>query len=225
MTIKEKLLNIQAELKAPKSQYNSHGNYNYRSCEDILEAVKPLCVKYKALPLLTDDIVQIGNNTYVKATAGLLDLEGGTPSESITANGFAREAPERKGFDVSQITGAASSYARKYALNALFAIDDTKDADSDETPQEAENKPAGTQKAKPVQKPAQGQNKPLTLKEAMQEEVEIKGTSYRLGALREDQLDWIIGHSEGRTKAAATIIRKEKFKSALEDEQGEIPFD
>lgn len=225
MTIKEKLLNIQAELKAPKSQYNSHGNYNYRSCEDILEAVKPLCVKYKALPLLTDDIVQIGNNTYVKATAGLLDLEGGTPSESITANGFAREAPERKGFDVSQITGAASSYARKYALNALFAIDDTKDADSDETLQKPQNKPAGTQNAKPVQKPAQAQNKPLTLKEAMQEEVEIKGTSYRLGALREDQLDWIIKHSEGRTKEAAALIRKEKFKSALEDEQGEIPFD
>lgn len=219
----QKLINIQRDLNAPKSQYNKFGKFYYRSCEDVLGAVKPLCAREGAAVNIQDTIEVIGTRIYVKATAKLLDGETGDVIAEATA--YAREAEQKAGMDDSQITGTASSYARKYALNGLFAIDDTKDTDSDETPQKAENKAAEPQKGKPVQKPAQGQNKPLTLKEAMQEEIEIKGTSYRLGALREDQLDWIISHSEGRTKAAATIIRKEKFKSALEDEQGEIPFD
>lgn len=119
--------NIQFELKAPKGQYNSFAKYHYRSCEDILEALKPLLFKYKATLTLSDEIVLIGERYYVKATAILR-----SGSNSITAFAFAREQDDKKGLDASQITGTASSYARKYALNGLFCIDDTKDADTDE---------------------------------------------------------------------------------------------
>ena len=125
----KKLVNIQSELKAPKGNFNSFGKYKYRSCEDILEAVKPLLSKYKCVLILSDDIVQVGERYYIKATATLTDTETG---ESITNSALARESQEKKGMDDSQITGTASSYARKYALNGLFAIDDTKDADTDE---------------------------------------------------------------------------------------------
>lgn len=119
-----KLLNkIQKELKAPKKQHNSFGNYDYRSCEDILEAIKPLLGE--AVLVLTDEIVLIGDRYYVKAIARLDDGE-----KSIAAFGFARESLEKKGMDTAQITGAASSYARKYALSGLFCIDDNKDADT-----------------------------------------------------------------------------------------------
>lgn len=234
LNIKQKLLLIQGELKAPKNQLNSHGGFKYRSCEDILEAAKPLCAKYGVLPLLSDDIVSVGGFNYVKATAAIIDVLAtvGDPNGTVSAVAYAKEPTEHKGKDDSQATGAASSYARKYALNALFAIDDTKDADSDESPQEAPQRRTAPQRTqdrqqadKPTAKPAQSENKPLTLKEAMQEEVDIKGTSYRLGALRDDQLEWIINHFDGRTKEAAQLIRREKYKSALEDEQGEIPFD
>ena len=127
MIIFEKLKNIQAELKAPKDQYNSFGKYNYRSCEDILLAVKPLLEKNDCALVLSDDVVEVGGRIYIKATAKLFDSEG-----DITNSAFAREASEKKGMDDSQITGTASSYARKYALNGLFCIDDTKDADTDE---------------------------------------------------------------------------------------------
>jgi hypothetical protein len=119
---------IQAELKAPKGQFNSFGKYKYRSCEDIIEAVKPLLAQYKWHLNLTDEMVCVGDRVYVKSTATVKD--GGAVIESATA--FAREAVDQKGKDDSQITGTASSYARKYALNGLFAIDDTKDADTDE---------------------------------------------------------------------------------------------
>lgn len=122
MTILNKM---QTELKAPKSQRNNFGKYNYRSCEDILEAVKPLLKKYDATLIIADDIVLIGNRYYVKATATLTSADG-----INVASAFAREEEARKGMDASQITGSASSYARKYALNGLFAIDDTKDADT-----------------------------------------------------------------------------------------------
>lgn len=121
------LKRIQQKLKAPKSQRNSFGNYNYRSCEDILEAVKPLLAEEKAMLLLSDELVQIGERYYVKATARFVQ-----DSESIEVTAYAREAEIKKGMDESQITGTASSYARKYALNGLFLIDDTKDADTDE---------------------------------------------------------------------------------------------
>lgn len=119
---------IQHELKAPKNQENKFGGYKYRSCEDILEAVKPLLDKYEATLTISDDIVLIGERYYIKATATLLDSNGGEVLAQTTA--FAREPVAKKGSDESQITGAASSYARKYALNGLFCIDDTKDADT-----------------------------------------------------------------------------------------------
>lgn len=218
----QKLINIQRDLNAPKSQYNKFGKFYYRSCEDILAAVKPLCAKEGAAVNIQDAIEVIGTRIYVKATAKLLDGETGNVIAEATA--YAREAEQKAGMDDSQITGTASSYARKYALNGLFAIDDAKDADSDETSQNGENKPVQSQSHKPVQKPAQGQNKPLTLKEALQEQVEIKGTTYKLKDLNEAQLDWLAGKATGRTKAAAELIIKERFESALEDEQGEIPF-
>lgn len=127
--MKTKLMMIQSELKAPKGQYNSFGKYNYRSAEDILESVKPHCVKWGVVLTLRDEIVLIGDRYYVKATATLADCEGDA-QYVITA--FAREAENKTGMDSSQITGTASSYARKYALNGLFCIDDTKDADTDE---------------------------------------------------------------------------------------------
>lgn len=119
---------IQHELKAPKNQENKFGGYRYRSCEDIMEAVKPLLDKNEATLTVADDIVLIGDRYYVKATATLLDSKGGEVLAQTTA--FAREPVAKKGMDESQITGAASSYARKYALNGLFCIDDTKDADT-----------------------------------------------------------------------------------------------
>lgn len=133
MNIYEKLLNIQSELKAPKNQRNSFGNYNYRSCEDILEAVKPLCQKYKALLTIYDEIIHEGDRYYIKATASIYDVENGKEIiEFIRNTAYARESEDKKGMDASQITGATSSYARKYALNGLFCIDDTKDADTNE---------------------------------------------------------------------------------------------
>lgn len=133
------LMRIQQKLKAPKSQRNSFGNYNYRSCEDILEAVKPLLEQEDATLLLSDELVQVGDRYYVKATAQFVHGEN-----TIETTAFAREAEVKKGMDDSQITGTASSYARKYALNGLFLIDDTKDADTDEyaknTKRESSNK-------------------------------------------------------------------------------------
>lgn len=122
-----KLIKIQKGLKAPKGQFNKFGNYKYRSCEDILEAVKPLCAEEGMQLTISDEIVMIGDRYYVKATATVTD---GSESASVTA--YAREEETKKGMDSSQITGATSSYARKYALNGLFCIDDTKDADTDE---------------------------------------------------------------------------------------------
>lgn len=115
---------IQQELKAPKGQTNSFGNYKYRSCEDILEAVKPLLGD--STLTINDEIVMIGDRFYVKATATIRDIE----SKEVSVSAYARESFEKKGMDSAQITGATSSYARKYALNGLFLIDDTKDADT-----------------------------------------------------------------------------------------------
>ncbi len=128
-TLAEKLLSVQAELKAPKSQYNNFGKYAYRNAEDIVEAVKPLAKKHGVLLTLSDEVVIIGERTYIKATARVTDINDN--EKTIESTAYAREPENKKGMDESQITGAASSYARKYALNGLFAIDDTKDADND----------------------------------------------------------------------------------------------
>ena len=127
MNISEKLMEIQQSLKAPKGQFNSFGKYSYRSAEDILEAVKPLLKDNKIVLTLSDNIQCIGGRVYVQATARLMDTE---TTEDIYCTAFAREEESKKGMDGSQVTGASSSYARKYALNGLFAIDDNKDSDS-----------------------------------------------------------------------------------------------
>ena len=136
MAIYEKLLNIQSELKAPKNQTNNFGRYNYRSCEDILEAVKPILKKEKCVVIVNDEIEQVDNRFYVKATVSLVDVESG---EIIASSAYAREEENKKGMDSSQVTGATSSYARKYALNGLFAIDDTKDSDVTNSGEENES--------------------------------------------------------------------------------------
>ncbi len=166
MNIYEKLLAIQSELKAPKGQYNSFGKYKYRSCEDILEAVKPICKKYNAVLTLSDEMIVLGDGVsqsqtikdsgieqethtvikgqryYIKATASLIDTEDtkGNGIAVIENIAYAREDETKKGMDGSQITGTASSYARKYALNGLFCIDDTKDADTDEYQKQQQEK-------------------------------------------------------------------------------------
>lgn len=130
MSLYEKLSVIQSELKAPKNQYNSFGKYKYRSCEDILEGLKPLLAEHKAVVILSDEIKQIGDRYYLEATATFIDIETG---DKIEVKSLAREDETKKGMDLAQVTGSVSSYARKYALNGLFSIDDTKDSDSTNT--------------------------------------------------------------------------------------------
>lgn len=125
----KKLFEIQQELKVPKNQRNTFGNYNFRNCEDIMEASKPVCAKHNCLLTCSDELVQVGDRYYVKSTATLFDLDSG---EFITTHASAREEETKKGMDQSQITGASSSYARKYALNGLLQLDDNKDADTNE---------------------------------------------------------------------------------------------
>jgi len=129
MSIFVKLASVQAELKAPKGQFNSFGKYKYRSCEDILEAVKPLLHKYELGMSINDDMMEVGGRVYVMATVTIFDYDGNLHSVSASA----REEDSKKGMDASQVTGATSSYARKYALNGMFLIDDTKDSDATNT--------------------------------------------------------------------------------------------
>ena len=157
MNIYEKLMNIQKELKAPKGQYNSFGKYKYRSCEDILESVKPLLEKYKVTIILTDKLEQIGERYYIRAMAILFDTES---DNSIENTAYAREEETKKGMDGSQITGTSSSYARKYALNGLLLIDDTKDADTDEFTKE--NNKGKTKEEPKEKKITEGQLKVLS---------------------------------------------------------------
>lgn len=134
------LMAVQAELKAPKNQHNSFGKYDYRSAEDIIEAVKPLLKENGLFLNMSDDIVLIGDRYYVKATVKVVDVVTG---ESVQTSALAREAAQKKGMDESQVTGTASSYARKYALNGLFAIDDNRDADTDEYAAQTRQSTAG----------------------------------------------------------------------------------
>ena len=148
LSLRAKLMHIQEELKAPKNLFNKFGNYYYRNAESIQEALKPLEVKYGVMVTLTDNIEVIGERVYVKAVANIFDTES---NDSISVWAYAREAETKKGMDDAQVTGATSSYARKYALNGLFLLDDTKDVDSEEyqaqSKQEA-NKPT-SKKAEP----------------------------------------------------------------------------
>ena len=135
MNFYEKISDIQFRLKAPKGQYNSFGKYKYRSCEDVLEAVKPLLNEHKLYISISDEIVTVQNRFYVKATVTVSDGEN-----VLATSAFAREEEAKKGMDGSQVTGASSSYARKYALNGLFLLDDTKDADAEEYETESKEK-------------------------------------------------------------------------------------
>lgn len=142
MNVYKKLAAVQSALKAPKGQYNSFGKYKYRSCEDIVESVKPLLKEHGLLLTISDDLVLVGDRFYVKATATITDIADGG---QVEVSAFAREEETKKGMDGSQVTGASSSYARKYALNGLFAIDDTKDSDATNT--------GGQEVSRPEQKP------------------------------------------------------------------------
>jgi hypothetical protein len=150
-------MNIQQELKAPKGQYNDFGKYAYRSCEDILEAVKPLLKKEKVVLTISDELQYIGNRYYIKATATLIDTES---EATISNSAYAREEETKKGMDGSQITGASSSYARKYALNGLFGIDDNKDSDTTniQSKEEKEDKKASPKQIELLSKYYQGEN-------------------------------------------------------------------
>ena len=157
MNIYEKLSNIQNELKCNKNQFNKFGGYAYRSCEDILEAVKPLLKKEKVVVTISDELQYIGNRYYIKATATLIDTES---EATISNSAYAREEETKKGMDGSQITGASSSYARKYALNGLFGIDDNKDSDTTniQSKEEKEDKKASPKQIELIQKYYQGEN-------------------------------------------------------------------
>ena len=189
-----KLHEIQQKLKAPKNQFNAFGKYNYRNCEDILEAVKPLLGE-SALTI-SDEVVQIGERYYVKATATFYEGAGKT-QDIHTVTAYAREAADRKGMDESQITGATSSYARKYALNGLFLIDDTKDADHDDN-------------SKPVQKPPQYQVIPAATKAAAGDKATIK------------KLLADLGHKPTTVAEADIIVRKLTGLAYTEENYAEI---
>lgn len=177
----KELIVIQSELKAPKSQFNKFGGYKYRKAEDILEAVKPLLAKQKCTLTITDDIVMVGNRIYVKATATIKNEKG----ECETTTGWAREEESKKGMDGSQITGASSSYARKYALNGLFAIDDNADSDTtnDGQHQKAQQQTQTQQPA--AQQQASSQYHPNDLNE---------GLGYLSRCVSKDNLLWVIQH-------------------------------
>lgn len=138
MVVHEKLMMIQATLKVPKDKWSNFGKYYYRSAEEICESIKPLLKEHKCAMTISDDIMEIGGRFYIKATVELTDLESGT---SVKTTALAREAVEKKGMDESQVTGAASSYARKYALSGLLLLDDNKDADTDEYKEEVPQTP------------------------------------------------------------------------------------
>lgn len=172
----KELISIQSELKAPKTQVNRFGGYKYRKAEDILEAVKPLLAKQKCTLIITDDVVLIGNRIYVKATATIKNEKG----ECETTTGWAREEETKKGMDGSQITGASSSYARKYALNGLFAIDDNADSD---TTNDGQHQSSQQQSQTQVQQPATPQYHTNDLNE---------GLAYLSRCVNKDNLLWVI---------------------------------
>lgn len=175
----KELISIQSELKAPKTQVNRFGGYKYRKAEDILEAVKPLLAKQKCTLIITDDVVLIGNRIYVKATATIKNEKG----ECETTTGWAREEETKKGMDGSQITGASSSYARKYALNGLFAIDDNADSDTTNDGQHQAAQQIAQIQPPTAQQPASSQYHPNDLNE---------GLAYLSRCVTKDNLIWVV---------------------------------
>lgn len=197
----KELIVIQSELKAPKSQFNKFGGYKYRKAEDILEAVKPLLAKQKCTLTITDDIVMVGNRIYVKSTATIKNEKG----ECETTTGWAREEETKKGMDGSQITGASSSYARKYALNGLFSIDDNADSDTTNDGQHQEAQQQTQTQHPAAQQTASPQYHPSDLNE---------GLGYLSRCVSKDNLIWVVQHyqplcSNAQFMQAVSAKRKE----------------
>ncbi|MBF1107088.1 MAG: ERF family protein [Solobacterium sp.] len=184
MTFQEKVVAVQSELKAPKGQYNSFGKYNYRSCEDILEGVKPLLNKYGLYLKISDAVELIGDRYYIKATATLSDADN-----CISTSAYARESLDKKGMDSSQVTGATSSYARKYALNGLFAIDDNKDADSVEDKPLPQNTAYNWKTLKT--RATQGGVTEEALKDYLKNELKVKNTDEMTRDHYQKAFDWV----------------------------------
>ena len=200
----KKLMRIQSDLKAPKGQKNAFGGYKYRSCEDILEAVKPLLRREEMILIISDELVSVEGRVYIKATA--------TVSDGITfmkAEALAREADTKKGMDPSQVTGATSSYARKYALNGLFCIDDTKDADTDaytKQTQEKEKKPDFGSASKPEPQQTES-DQPFNIEDPEDESAELRGLRE---LMKKDKIteDQVLGAFKGKFSAIENIDKK-----------------
>ncbi len=206
MELNDKLLIIQSKLKAPKNQYNDFNKFYYRSAEDILEALKPLLKEVGCTLTISDEIVVVAERVYVKAIATLSDGK-----DNISTTAFAREEESKKGMDAAQITGAASSYARKYALNGLFCIDDTKDPDSTNKHGKDESKPEPTP-AKPVAKPAA---KPAT-KPIENTENELKQAEKALSLCKDNSsIDEVV-------KTFKTLWKNEEFKKLVEQARNRV---
>lgn len=215
MTLREKLSCIQQDMKAPKNLRNTFGNYNYRNAESILEAFKPFEKKYKVSLTLSDKVEVISDRVYITAIARLLDCES---NEDMIVSASAREAAEKKGMDAAQVTGATSSYARKYALNGLFLLDDTKDPDTDEYEKESQSrsegqKKASTKKSQPEQKEEVVSEKDLAV---LRETFKSKGIdeAYVIGLYKLEKL-------EGLTQSKYTNMVKniDKIKQKQEEDK------
>lgn len=196
MNVYEKLQQVQSGLKAPKNQYNKFGDYYYRNCEDIQEAAKPLLKEVKAALVVGDELVLIGDRYYIKATARFVDCES---SEAVENSAYAREEQVKKGMDVSQVTGSTSSYARKYALNGLFCIDDVKDADTQDNTEKGK-KTAGASKGE--KKPAENNKSGKTAASAP-----AGGSDFDEEKIRNEKID----------QAKLNVILGELGRTGLED--------
>lgn len=209
-----KLNKIQTELKAIKGQYNNFGKYRYRSCEDILESLKPLLDQYQTIVTISDDMELIGNRFYVKATARIFDVDSG---EFIETTAYAREAESKKGMDSAQVTGSTSSYARKYALNGLLAIDDNKDPDHLNKGQESQT---GANRGNPKQ---QKRQKPMTLEEAKSIKLNFGDfNNITLGQIAKENINTIKElyqkSSQKKNKYACKLILQD-YKRQVEEAQ------
>lgn len=238
MTLKEKLLAIQIELKAPKSKYNKFGNFYYRACEDIVEAVKPLCAKYKALLTLTETVELIGDRYYIKATALIEDVES---KDAIFTTASVREADKKTGMDDAQLSGATSSYAKKRALSDLFAIDDTDDVDGADTQngagsaqrltdeRKAENRPTEQQAKKTAPRAPQNatEGKAIaTADEMAQIKAKISAAKARTGLSQKDIFSKVIAAKFAYDKSASAFYSADfqkvcDFIDGLQGEEAE----
>lgn len=212
MTVYEALGEVQFKLKAPKTQRNSFGGYNFRSAEDILEAVKPLLHEVCAVVNLSDEVLPVGDRFYVVATAIFSTYDG----EQVAVQGWAREQDERKGMDASQVTGSASSYARKYALNGLFAIDDEKDADATNT--HGKDAPSKATKQQRTAKEPRGGGKAAQSAPKRFEDTSAFLRAVELGIKPEGMLKWYAAQPfADKTASEWTKAEREQVKAYLLD--------